>query len=106
MDDIGKKTNGDVNSYGMLDPVYLIKCLDSNKTQNWIPLFTSDTINTFRAPVDSRLHFIAPERTTLSIIINKGVIYLSIYQLPQIWLAHSLSSSKMLLLDTCYQTTE
>ena len=29
-----------------------------------------------RAPVDSRLHFIAPERTTLSIIINKGVIYL------------------------------
>ena len=29
-----------------------------------------------RAPVDSRLHFIAPERTTLSVIINKGVIYL------------------------------
>ena len=31
------------------------------------------------APVDSRLHFIAPERTTLSIIINKGVIYLYIW---------------------------
>ena len=50
---------------------------------SYIAVYISYIAVWLRAPVDSRLHFIAPERTTLSIIINKGVIYIYLSAIKQ-----------------------